>query len=251
MKNKLKNGDILINKQGCLFEIINIHNSKKCDVVFLDNFKYEVTCQVGNIIRGNVSNPYFKSVYKVGYIGVGDFCVSRNGVHTKEYKAWSHMLERSYSDKYHEKYITYKNVTVCEEWHNFQNFAKWYEENYPKHITDIRFELDKDLLQLNVKNKVYSPKTCIFLPQKVNGFLTNRNKSNTSGVIGARKYNDYKYVASINIFGENKIKTIGYFKDLNLAEIAYKKEREIQSENVKKYLTSFGYLKDTIIDKIK
>lgn len=33
------------------------------------------------------------------------------------------ILERGYSKLWKEKHPTYEDVYVCEEWHNFQNFA--------------------------------------------------------------------------------------------------------------------------------
>ena len=39
----------------------------------------------------------------------------------------------------------YLDVTVCEEWHNFQNFAKWFYENYYE-ISGEKMRLDKDIL---------------------------------------------------------------------------------------------------------
>ena len=32
------------------------------------------------------------------------------------YKKWKSMLERCYSDKYRERYPTYKSCSVCQEW---------------------------------------------------------------------------------------------------------------------------------------
>ena len=71
------------------------------------------------------------------------------------------ILERGYSKLWKEKHPTYENVYVCEEWHNFQNFAKWYYNNYYS-INEERMEIDKDILYKN--NKVYSPDTCIIVP---------------------------------------------------------------------------------------
>jgi hypothetical protein len=100
-------------------------------------------------------------VYGVGFIGEGKFKSSLNGVRSKAHKTWTGMLERCYSEKCHARNPTYKECSVCDEWHNFQNFAKWFFKNYIK-----GFELDKDI---KVKgNKIYSPDTCIFVSPKKN-----------------------------------------------------------------------------------
>ena len=55
--------------------------------------------------------------------------------------------------------MTYIGCTVCELWHNFQNFAEWYDENYSAGMEG--YHLDKDI---KIKgNKVYSPSTCMFV----------------------------------------------------------------------------------------
>ena len=59
----------------------------------------------------------------------------------------------------------YKDCKVCEEWHNFQNFAKWFDENYYE-IGNEKMWLDKDILFKD--NKIYSPKNCIFVPNRIN-----------------------------------------------------------------------------------
>ena len=75
------------------------------------------------------------------------------------------MLKRCYDPYYINREPTYIDVYVCDEWHNFQNFGKWFEENYYE-IPNERIELDKDILFKG--NKIYSPKTCIFVPQRIN-----------------------------------------------------------------------------------
>ena len=212
---------------------------------------HEIDVCIANIYSGTIKNPYHPSVYGVGYIGLGDYRTSINKKHTPEYLSWYSMLCRCYDDKLQEKYPTYKGVTICEEWLNFQNFAKWYTENLPK-VEGVKFQLDKDLLQHRVENKIYSPSTCVFLPHNVNSFLTNKKSDNTSGCTGvswdkARK----KWTSQINLFGENKIKNIGFFPTPRLASEAYQQARLEQAEVAKDYLRSLNYLPEHIIQLIK
>ena len=72
---------------------------------------------------------------KIKYIetactGIGKYKPWVNGVITTQYNAWRNMLMRCYDEKNFLKQPTYEDCTVCEEWHNFQNFAKWYDDNY-------------------------------------------------------------------------------------------------------------------------
>lgn len=98
-------------------------------------------------------------LYGVGFFGVGPFNCGENGTHTKAYSCWKRMLERCYADYAHEKHKIYSGVTVCDEWHNFQNFAKWHYDNYPD--DGEKYHLDKDIKIPG--NKVYSPEACMFV----------------------------------------------------------------------------------------
>lgn len=119
-------------------------------------------------------------------VGVNDYegRVKINGKMIKSYNTWKNMLERCYDDKLLKKYPTYTDCTVCEEWLYFSNFKKWFDEHYRWDLDEkgLRPCLDKDLLVKG--NKIYSPDTCIFLPNSVNSFLANKQSRNTSGYIG-------------------------------------------------------------------
>jgi hypothetical protein len=98
------------------------------------------------------------------YIGIGKY-------HSKNcdlgYSKWLGMFRRCYIDGN----INYKNCKVSEFWWDFQNFAKWFEDNYPKDLS-IHWELDKDILTKG--NKVYSPENCCFVPRDINTLFTSR-----------------------------------------------------------------------------
>ena len=123
-----------------------------------------------NFVNGRVKCLFEPRVYGHGYIGVGKYNYLE---HKDIYSRWTHMLERCYDKKYHVEKPTYKDCIVCQDWHNFQHFAKWYEDNY----YDIDNEvicLDKDLFG-NGKTKIYSPQTCCFLPMKINSVISSTN----------------------------------------------------------------------------
>ena len=241
-------------KEGYKIEIMEkiiINKRAKYKIKLLDTYMYECVCDLKEIKNGSIKNPYHPSVHGIGYIGVGDYKVRVNGIINKEYECWRNMLKRAYDTKYHIAYPTYKNVTVCKEWLNFQTFAKFYNEKYPKNIKGITFEIDKDVLQNNVENKIYSPETVIFLPSNVNSFLTNIQK-NTSGYTGVSfcKTNN-KYKTQISNFGNSSIIHLGYFQNPQDASTHYKKARAKQSEKVREYLRSLNYLPEEIIQHIK
>jgi hypothetical protein len=133
-------------------------------------FKFDLTGWIGCFQMSHIRQGFFKdrlspSVYGVGFIGDGPYKTYENGKRTKVYTTWHTMLQRCYDEKFQEKHPTYKDCTVVDEWHNFQNFGQWFEDNYPQDGKD--YQLDKDRLVNG--NKVYGPITCCFLtPQKNN-----------------------------------------------------------------------------------
>jgi len=100
-----------------------------------------------------------------GYLGKGDY----KSTHFL-YKRWKSMMERCYKEK-NKDYRSYgkKGVTVCKEWHCFQNYARdvmsidGYNEELAKNNT---IELDKDIKIAG--NKIYSLDSCIWIDKTVN-----------------------------------------------------------------------------------
>ena len=168
-RNKIDRiGEENVNNFGSKIIITRYRMNADIDVYFPE-YKWtakDVTYQ--NFKKGNIKCPYEKRYYGVGYLGEGKYKMSENRKLTKCYKAWYHMLQRCYDHKLHERYPTYKDCKVSEEWHNFQNFGKWFDDNYYE-IEGETMTLDKDILTKH--NKIYSPETCIFVPQKNKCFI--------------------------------------------------------------------------------
>ncbi len=178
-------GETRLNNMGSSMCIIKYINYSNIIVQFKNGYIDQTT--YGNFIHGSVKNPYDISVYNVGYIGIGNYSTSKNGDHTKQYDYWNQMLRRCYDKQFQERQPTYKGCIVSEEWHNFQNFAKWFDENYYE-IEGEKISLDKDLLKQN--NKIYSPNTCCFLPQGINvSLVSSKNKDIVK--LQAEKYKNY------------------------------------------------------------
>ena len=130
------------------------------------------------------------------------------------------MLERCYSEKYKNKYPTYKNCTVSEPWLNFQNYASWHDDNYYE-VEGERTELDKDILIKG--NKIYSSDTCIFVPRAINSLIIKSDKMRGNYPIGVT-YKNNKYIARCNVNG-NRI-FLGTYKTLEEAFKTYKQYKE-------------------------
>lgn len=190
---------------------------------------------------GNVRNPYDRTVYGIGYLGEGKYNSGTHGKSTKQYKIWSNMLRRCYNKDYQDKKApTYKDVTVSEEWHNFQNFAKWHEDNYYE-VECEQMDLDKDILVKG--NKIYSPETCIFVPKRINNlFLSNKttDRDLPLGVHPKLK----KFVARCQI---NNVGNSVYLKTFDTPEEAFYAYKTFKEKYIKQIADEY---KDKIPSKL-
>jgi len=87
-------------------------------------------------------------------------------------------------------------------------------------------QLDKDIKFTG--NKVYSPETCIFVPQQINSLLTDRRAERGSESQGVHfNIRDNKFQANCSVNGRKK--HLGYFDKEEDAAVAYK---EFKSKHV-------------------
>lgn len=144
-------------------EVIEYVKSTDITVRFVDT-GYITKCQSSHLRRGFVKDKMVRNVYGVGFLGDGIHKAWDGKKDTRKYKVWSGMIQRCYSNDFQDKRKSYIGCTVCDEWHNFQSFGDWYDENYPRDGKD--YDLDKDIKIDG--NKIYSPDTCLFVTQADN-----------------------------------------------------------------------------------
>lgn len=158
-----------------LAKILKYTDTKNVTVQF-ESGEIVVTC-MSSLRKGNVKSRTFPSVYGIGYIGIGEHISYHPETNKKTicYNLWQSMLQRCYSEKQQQSVAkTYKDVTVDSRWHNFQNFAEWFEKEKDCGYYQTGWQLDKDLSSA----RVYSPEVCLFLPRELNRvFKTSRVKS--------------------------------------------------------------------------
>lgn len=132
---------------------------------------------------------------------------------SQTYCIWKAMTRRC---NYHKNY---NNCKVCEEWLDYQVFAKWLESN---NFYGLGYQLDKDLLQKGVKT--YSPDTCILLPTVINGVLKdysqNKKHKLPIGVSYNKRNTHKKYGASVSK-GKQQREYLGYYATPEEASAAY------------------------------
>lgn len=139
---------------------------------------------------------------------------------TKVGECWHSMLMRCTSEKLKNRYPTYIECNLYEEWKDFQKFAKWYKDNYYE-IDSERMCLDKDILVKG--NKIYSPDTCVFVPNRINVLFTNRKFHRGEFPIGVFK-KDKRFVSRMSIGGKDII--LGRYSNIYDAFNKYKEEKE-------------------------
>lgn len=175
-------GEVAINNQGLKMEIIGYRSGKDLDIEFEDGVIVKGS-NYSNFKKGSVKNYNHREICGVGYAGYGKYITRGKNKDYNMYNSWKSMLNRCYNSKTKEKNTSYANCKVCEEWHSYQNFAKWYEEN--KWDNELELCVDKDILIKN--NKTYSPSSCILVTRRINSLFVNRKKSRGNYALGVNK----------------------------------------------------------------
>ena len=218
--------------------IVNYANRNDITVQFKTTGEL-VKTTYSNFKKGKIKSHFTPSKYGVGYLG-NEKTIDENGKSLKSYETWTNMLMRCYS----EKYPTYKDCCVCEEWLNYSNFKKWFNDNYYE-IDGEQMALDKDILVKG--NKVYSPNTCVFVSKSINTLFIKSNKIRGKYPIGVYKPNNSnKYQAQCNILinGKKQKKYLGSYNTIDDAFNAYKEFKEVYIKQIA------DFYKDKIPNKL-
>ena len=214
-------GKIFKSKSSGDFKIVKYNGWENVEVQFLKT-GYEMVARLGDIKNGNVKDPYVPSVYGVGLTGT-KYPISVNGVKTKEYALWAHMLERCYSDAYKKRKPTYEGCEVSNNFKSYEYFYEWCQNQIG--LGNEGWHLDKDLLIKG--NKVYNESICVFIPSEINTVLNRRVASRGEHLIGV--YWNKKASAFVAQVCKNKGKQeyLGLFNTEIEAYNAYKTAKEI------------------------
>jgi len=154
------------------FEVISQESNRQYTIRFISS-GYVKSVRNDYIREGSIRDPYFPSKHGVGYLGEGPYSAMSDELRScgVKYKAslaygrWNSILGRCYQlvNNEYQRYGAL-GVYVCEEWKNFQNFAKFFYENWSEGL-----DLDKDILSYG--NNCYGPDTCVFVPKYINNIL--------------------------------------------------------------------------------
>ena len=234
MKGKMETGSKY--KVNCETSLTIVEDLGWDNVIVRFDSGYVTKTQRSSILKGTVKDKLFRSVCGVGYLGDGEY--SRVD-HKIAYQTWVDMLKRAYTEK--KGRCNYFGVTVCEEWHNFQSFAKWCHSQDFFNIKDKngkRYDLDKDILVKG--NKIYSPETCCFVPSEINCLFIRNKRFRGKYPIGVTKIGKYFTARLSKGFGNRVL--LGTFKTELEAFSAYKKAKEVyMKELAEKYRNKVCY----------
>ena len=160
-----RTGEVGYTKHGTPMKIIEYNGASNILIEFLDDYGIKKHTSYEKFTKGTVKNPYDRTVFGEGLLGEGGLAVENNEK-TKEYRVWSLIIYRCCYKKYSRKLAPYKDCEVSEEWKNYSNFYKWYEDNF--YECSDQLEVDKDIL--SKEEKIYSKETCLLIPREINGF---------------------------------------------------------------------------------
>jgi len=149
-----------------------------------------------------------------------------DGKKVKEYQLWQGVLERCFSAKYQTHYQTYKGCNVSDNFLNYSYFYDWCHKQIGFGKVDEKGRswcLDKDLLIIG--NKTYSETTCVFVPNEINSFFTDRGNDRGEHPLGVNFHKaSGKFVARCNLNGKRQ--SLGLFDTPQEAFAVYKPFKE-------------------------
>lgn len=208
-------------------KIIEYNNSNNILIEFQDEYKTIVHGAYREFKNGTINNPFFKGVSGIGCLG--NTKTKTNNITKKSYNLWVNMLKRCYDIKAQEKQPTYIGCTVCDEWLIYEKFEIWYNQNYYE-IGYEDMQLDKDILVKG--NKIYSPKTCVFVPQTINKLFLKRDSTRGKYPIGVTFHKRDKIYESHCSIGTDISKYLGRYNNEIDAFESYKKFKESRIKEI-------------------
>ena len=123
--------------------------------------------------------------------------------------------------------------------------GKWIEDNYYK-VPGEQMCLDKDILYKG--NKIYSRKTCIFVPQRINKLFIKCNNSRGKNPIGVSDLPSGNYQATCSD-GYGKLDYLGTY---STKEEAFRVYKEYKEKVIKEVIDSYeGKIPEPFYSRLK
>lgn len=163
------------------------------------------------------------------------------------YMRWKDLLRRCYSlPSWHRHYKVYEGCYVTPEWLIFSNFKAWMSSK------DLTLCLDKDILILG--NKIYSPDTCVMVPNYVNCLLTDSRKCRGTYPLGVslkkKKKSIHRDRYQANCHELDRIVYLGYHDSPMDAHRAWQKQKIISIGKTVEQYKKESYCDDRVIEAL-
>lgn len=214
-------GDIIESYNYGAFKILEV-KGYKYRIEFLQT-GFQKWCERHHIDCRHIKDRLSSSSYG-GVVGESKYKKGTDPFINEIIRSWSSVLSRCHNKR---RYPNYSDVTVCSEWLMLENFGDWFSENHPyKSVYSsnacIDLCLDKDFVVYN--NKVYSPKSCCFLPYDLNVSLNYRNNrirdDLPTGVSYFKKDNNYRArLSGWTKYNKDPIVCFGFYKERKEMEV--------------------------------
>ena len=183
-------GDVFLNKHGDVALVTEYISCTEVYVVF-DGYDKTVKFNASNLKAGRFRNK--EKPDNFGTTLGGTYCTK---VHKSVYARWRNMIRRC-----HEKHKGYEDVSVCQKWMCFDNYAEWFYSQ--KACNSVAFEVDKDISGA----KLYSPETCFLVPVELNVLFSRKPKRDLArGVYYVEDATDRPYLAVVGSVKDGKRK---------------------------------------------
>ena len=238
----IKKGAWFLTRNDGYVEILEVINFDKVLIKFIHP-EWTTYVRATAIRSGMIKNHYKPSMCNKGYLGEGKYKRVNNGVKTPAYSSWCYMLNRVYAPD-GQQLQNYYDVTVCEEWHNYQIFAEWYNNMLKTCDLNIDWEIDKDLIIPG--NRCYHPEGCCLIPQAINSLIKIIPSKILNLPIGIRKHRKNYYAVCRKI--NHKRQTTGPWSSMFLAQVSYW-EMKIDSIRYTTYLYK-NHLPPTLYERL-
>lgn len=213
-KDKVLVGQIRNTNEGGSFTVLEVISAKEIYIVHNDEHRHKAKVSADQARNGDIRNPFYPTLYGVGFMGVGKHKSKIVGKAVQHYSTWTGAISRCYCPTSLKKRPSYFGCSVSKDWFCYQNFAEWYTTH---ESFGLGYELDKDLLVKG--NKIYSAETCTMIPRDINLAIRTDRVKVSNLPIGVLKTKSGSYTAGTRIKGKDS--HIGTFKTPEEASAAY------------------------------
>lgn len=197
-------------KNGNIAEVITCNKWSDIDVIIRGGVRDYVvnTCQQ-NLSGGMIKNPFYRSTFGVGYLGIRRAPVGDKQQENELFDVWSKMIGRVHGRDRASKAPSYSEVTISPEFEEFYCYLEFALDLMKKAgITRLKknYHFDKDIL--GTGGKCYSAETIVLVPRIINLQFVAPNSDSKNPGYGVYKTGKSKYRGLVSCGNEKRGLTV-------------------------------------------